>query len=412
MPFADDHLLAGRGRPAYEPPFRTTRSTAFPPGRSLQGLTIIAGFFDCRFLRGLLAAFLLIATPALIHAQGKPSKERCFVCNRTLGFAEPVWTFQATNYLCEPCTKIPERCVECGVPTKEEFLKTTDGRIYCRKHRFGRVFDEYGAGRLFLDATDELRRIARGEMELRDFEVQVKLFDTDYWNDAARRKDPGGLHKVGFSHTRRVGNRFNHGVVLLSGQPRQTLSAVCAHEYAHLWMNENRADTHAIDPDVVEAICELAAWKLMEFRNAPDEMEAIRTNSYTRGRILDLIRLEKRIGFGDLLKWVRTGTERVPPQLLPGAESSASPVPESPVPRPLWVAAPPPAGSLELQGVVALAAKMTAIINGVVFTTGDEKTVPLGGGRIAVRCLAITATSASISTNGSERIELGLRKRP
>ncbi len=358
------------------------------------------------------ALFLIVAMAGLLHAQAKRPYDRCFVCNRNLSAAEQLWSFQETNLICHPCHLIKERCFECGVPVKEDFFKTTDGRIFCRIHKVGRVFDEYEAGRLYIDAIDELRRIARGEMELKYPETPVKLFDSDYWNDSAKRTETNSLHKLGFSHSRGIGDRMTHGVVLLSGQRRQALAAVCAHEYAHLWINENRASAHAIDPDVVEAVCELAAWKLMQFRSAPQEMEAIRVNTYTRGRIVDLLRLEDDIGFLEVLKWVRVGRERVPPQLLAPTNSSAPPAVTQPVSSPLWVAAPPVPAVLELQGIIRPTTAGSALINGVVIAVGDEKAVPMGAGRISVRCVEVTAESVIVSTNGSGRIELRLKKRP
>ncbi len=366
----------------------------------------------CRF--GLLAVVFIMAAAGWLHAQARHSHphDRCIVCYKTQAVGDPVWTFQVTNLVCEPCHLIKERCVECGVPVKDDFVKTTDGRFYCKLHRIGRIFDEYEAGRLYLDAVDELRRIARGEMELKHPETPVRLFDADYWNDDDGKKETNSLHKMGFSHSRSIGDRLSHGVVLLSGQPRQSLAAVCAHEYAHLWINENRAATNKIDPDIVEAVCELAAWKLMEFRNAPDEMEAIRVNTYTRGTIVDLLRLEKQTGFLEVLKWVRVGKDGRPPQLSAGTNDILAPrLPEA-VTTPLWVAAPPALTTLELQGIIRRTSGGSAIINGVAIADGDEKTVPLGAGRISVRCVGITAQSVFVATNGSERIELRLGKRP
>ena len=371
-------------------------------------------FLKRSFRIGLLVAGVYFAVAGLLHAQVKHSHppDRCFVCNKTQTIADPVWLFQETNIVCKPCHLIKERCVVCGVPVKDGFFKTPDGRFYCREDKADRIFDEYEAGRLYIDAIDELRRIARGEMELKYPETPVKLFDSDYWNDSAKRTETNSLHKLGFSHSRGIGDRMTHGVVLLSGQRRQALAAVCAHEYAHLWINENRASAHAIDPDVVEAVCELAAWKLMQFRSAPQEMEAIRVNTYTRGRIVDLLRLEDDIGFLEVLKWVRVGRERVPPQLLAPTNSSAPPAVTQPVSSPLWVAAPPVPAVLELQGIIRPATAGSALINGVVIAVGDEKVVPMGAGRISVRCVEVTAESVIVSTNGSGRIELRLKKRP
>ena len=372
----------------------------------------MTGFLKRILAYGLAAVLLLVAHAWSLDAQSKRPFDRCLVCNKSLSSTEQLWSFQETNLICHPCHLIKERCFECGVPVKEDFHKTTDGRFFCRLHRLDRVFEEYEAGRLYIDAIDELRRVARGEMELKYPETPVRLFDVDYWNDDAKKKETNNLHKIGFSHTRGIGDRMSHGVVLLSGQRRQALAAVCAHEYAHLWINENRAATNRIDPDVVEAVCELAAWKLMQFRNASEEMEAIRVNTYTRGRIEDLLRLEKEIGFLEVLKWVRVGKDRLPPQLLTETNTAGLPALTQPVSTPLWVTAPPVPMTLELQGIIRQSSAGSAMINGVLIAVRDEKTVPMGAGRISVRCVEVTAESVIVSTNGTDRIELRLRKRP
>lgn len=374
-------------------------------------MPILGRFFKFWFSHSLLAALLLAGLAELVHAQNRLRDHLCIVCEKPPGTAETVWSFQKTNLICAACNLIPETCGVCGVPVKIGFVKTTDGRFYCSKDKVGRVFGEYEAGRIFIAATDELRRIAQGSMELREYDVPVNLFDVDYWNDAKRSRVNDRLHKVGVSHSRRVGDKFVHGVVVLSGQPAQTVAAVCAHEYTHLWLNENLPAGREIEPDVIEAICELAAWKLMQFRQVKEEMEDIRTNEYTRGRIADLLKLEAESGFEEILRWVRTGKGRVPPKALTKEDFVPPPTAKAPA-VPLWTAAPKALDRLELQGLIGQSSKKSAVINGIVFFVGDERSVPVGSDRLKLRCLEISEKSVVVSTNATDRTELLLKARP
>lgn len=371
----------------------------------------LGSFFNSCFGRSVLVLALLAGLAGLAQAQNRLRDHLCIVCEKPPGTAETVWSFQKTNLICDACHLISERCVICGVPVKINFTKTTDGRFYCSKDKVGRVFGEYEAGRIFIAATDELRRIAQGAMELREYDVPVNLFDVDYWNDAKRSRANDRLHKVGVSHSRRVGNRFVHGVVILSGQPAQTVAAVCAHEYTHLWLNENLPDGRDIDPDVIEAICELAAWKLMQFRQVKEEMEDIRTNEYTRGRIADLLKLEAQSGFEEVLRWARTGKGRIPPKAMTKDDLSPPPAAKAAA-VPLWNSAPKALNQLELQGLIGQSSKRSAVINGIAFFVGDERSVPVGGDRLKLRCLEISENSVVVSTNTLDRIELLLKARP
>jgi hypothetical protein len=328
---------------------------------------------------------------------------RCDACDRKIE-SGTVWTLRATNYLCEACHLIPQRCVHCAMPVKIGFATTTDGRHICRRHVPFVVLDEREANNVFRTATDELRRIARGQMELRQGEVPVKLFDTDYWSPKEDDANAGGLHKVGFSRTTWSNGLMNHSVVMLSGQFRETLAAVSAHEYTHLWINENRPTNHVVEPDTIEAICELAAWKLMQGRNEPLEQARIETNGYTKGRIKDLIEVEREIGFMAVLDWVKRGTGAV----LSSTGQAPPPVRTGPDPTALavWRAAvrspQPPAveESLHLDGLVEGRNRTVALINGVTVEAGAAADIRLNGALLKVMVETITNRSVVLRTNG------------
>lgn len=118
---------------------------------------------------------------------------------------------------------------------------------------------------LFEDTRDDLIALYGGGFKLKYPEVTVKLFDVDYWSEQDRED---GLDKFGFASTRKTADgQCTHEVVMLSGQLRDAMSAVAAHEYTHLWINENRPSDRVIDRDTIEAICELSAYELMAQKN-------------------------------------------------------------------------------------------------------------------------------------------------
>jgi hypothetical protein len=328
---------------------------------------------------------------------------RCVVCDRKIEFGT-VWTLRETNYLCEACHLITQRCIHCDIPVKIGFATTGDGRHICRRHVPFVLMDEPEAGNVFRNATDELRRIARGQMELQQPQIPVKLFDTDYWSSKEDAANPDALHKIGFSRTSWGNGQTNHSVVLLSGQLRETLAAVSAHEYTHLWINENCPTSHVIEQNTIEGICELAAWKLMQGRQQSMEQAKIETNRYTKGRINDLIRIEQQIGFTAVLDWVKRGTGAV----LSASQETLAVIPAGPDPTALavWRAAirapQPPAieESLHLDGLVEGQNRTVALVNGVTVEAGAAAEIRLNGALVKIMVETITNRSVVLRTNG------------
>jgi hypothetical protein len=327
---------------------------------------------------------------------------RCDVCDRKIE-SGTVWMLHGTNQICDVCHLIQQRCIHCGMPVKIGFATTADGRHICRRHVPFVVLDEREANNVFRKATDELRRVARGQMELQQTEIPVKLFDTDYWSSKEDAANPDALHKMGFSRTTWSDGVTNHFVVMLSGQLRETLAAVSAHEYTHLWINENCPTNHVIEQNTVEGICELAAWKLMQGRLEPAEQAKIEANAYTHGRVNELIELEKTIGFGAVLDWVKTGsgtTLSTPQDATPN-----QPADESGTALAIWRAAtktprPPTHESLHLDGLVQGRNRTVALINGATVEAGAAAEIHLNGTLIKLMVESINDRSVVLRTNG------------
>src|ERR1035441_8136512 len=136
------------------------------------------------------------------------------------------------------------------------------------------------------------------------------------------------------------------------------MMAVAAHEYTHLWINENRSDSHRIDGDTIEAICELTAYKLMAQKKLPEPQKNILENPYTNGKIKTLVAVEREGGTDYILNWVKNGTAETfdaagNPALL---TASVPAVPFVTAPRQL------PQG-LKFSGIMTIGQERRAVVN-------------------------------------------------
>ena len=284
----------------------------------------------------------------------------CVVCGKG-PLTGHIWLHQR-GAVCDDCYKLPNRCSICGLPIRDGdgAIKTDDGRFICKFDKAEAVLDLPEAREVFNDARRELVELYGRSFALKYPDVKVRMFDVDYWSEAGR---PDGLHAFGFANTRKSsGGDCTHEVVLLSGRLRSEISATAAHEYTHLWINENRPPGHDIDRDTMEAICELSGYKLMEERNQPEMEKKILANPYTHGEINNLIAIEKENGIGYILKWVRDGTT---PTLETQLPALAVPVW---TPAMVFTNAPqPPPEKLKLDGLLLNGPSRRAIIGGISF---------------------------------------------
>jgi hypothetical protein len=174
------------------------------------------------------------------------------------------------------------------------------------------------------------------------------------------------------------------------------MMGVAAHEYTHLWINENRPADRVIDQDTIEAICELTAYKLMEAKKLPEMQKRILENPYTNGKIKTLVAVEREAGTDYVLDWVKNGTTETLDE-----DANLAPI-ATPAPTVSFSAAPPPLPEkLKFNGVLAIGKDSEAVINGVSFAAGDRKRVKLKGGNVMVRCLKIQDESVVVQINDS-----------
>jgi hypothetical protein len=337
-----------------------------------------------------LALILFLFAAAFVAAAGE-TNYFCVVCGQG-PLTGRIW-MSKWGAVCDDCYKLDNHCAICGLPIGKDFVKTGDGRFICKFDQPDAVLDVAGAREVFADARRELVGLFGRGFALNFPDVTVNLFDVDYWSEKGRED---GLHKFGFSSTRRTRKGdCTHEVVLLSGRLRTELAATAAHEYTHLWINENRPAEHVIDNDTIEAICELSAYKLMESRSQPAQQQQILDNPYTHGEIKKLVALEKQNGGGSILNWVKNGTTAT---LDTDASARAAPVKKTAL---TFTNVPPPLpAALRLGGLLLEGQSRRAIVSGVSFAAGETKAVILQNRTVQIRCREIQADRAVLEVDG------------
>jgi len=329
----------------------------------------------------------------------------CIVCGKG-PLTGRIW-LHPRGAICDDCEKIKDRCSICGLPVREGdgHIKTGDGRFICKFDKPNVVMTVDQARDLFERVRGQVVDLYGRQFDLKYTTVTVNLFDVDYWSE---RGMVNGLHKFGFASTRTSdGGICTHEVVMLSGRTREEMESVAAHEYTHLWINENCPSGHHIDPDTVEAICELTAYKLMQAKRLPERQQAILENPYTKGKIKDLLAVEREGGTDYILNWIKTSnaeTFDVNANLAP-LPKPAAPVPFIPAPRPLPI-------GLKFSGTMDFGKEQLAVINGEEFSAGEEKSIKLQNRSVLLHCLRVDANSVTVQVNGQQvTLERGEEKK-
>jgi len=304
--------------------------------------------------------------------------------------------------ICDDCYHLKDHCSICGLPIKDGdgHIKTPDGRLICRFDKTNVVLTLDEAKELFDETRDAVVDIYGARFALKYPDVTLNLFDVDYWSE---KNGANGLHKYGFASTRKTADgTCTHEVVMLSGRTREEMISVAAHEYTHLWINENRPDGRVIDQDTIEAICELTAYKLMEAKKLPEMQKRILANPYTNGKIKTLVAVEREGGTDYVLNWVKNGTTETFDE-----DANLAPIPATTTSVPFNAAPLPLPEKLKFNGLLTIGKDHEAVINSVSFAAGDEKRVKLKGRTVMVRCLEVDADDVVVQINGSpERVTL------
>lgn len=316
----------------------------------------------------------------------------CLVCGKG-PLTGQIW-LHPRGALCDNCHELENRCSLCGLPVRvgDGSVKTGDGRFICKFDKPNAVLDVDAARDIFANVRQDVVDLYGQQFTLKYPDVTVNMFDVDYWSEKGRTNN---LDKYGFASTRRTpSGQCTHEVVMLSGQLRDEMIATAAHEYTHLWINENRPTNRVIAGDSIEAICELTAYKLMQKKNLPALQKRILENPYTHGKIQTLVAIEKRYDTDYVLDWVKNGkTETL-------EEDAVFFVPASPPPSTPFSYVPPVLPqTLKFSGLMTIGKRHQAVINGVAFAVGDRKPIKLKDQIVLVRCLEMHDENMFVQIN-------------
>lgn len=350
------------------------------------------------FILFFLSAILKISAGETNYFNPAVANYHCVVCGKG-PLTGQVWKYK-WGIVCDECEQIKDRCSICGLPVKDGdgHTKTSDGRFICQFDKTNCILTLEQAEDLFRKTSDEVVDLYGPQFALKYTDVTVKLFDVDYWSEKGGR---GGLHAFGFASTRKTSDgQCTHEVVMLSGRTKEEMTSVAAHEYTHLWINENCPDSHVIDGDTVEAICELTAYKLMQKENLPEQQKRILENPYTNGKIKILISVEHDGGTDYVLNWVKDSKDATFDE-----DANLAPLPTTaPTPEISYAPRVLPQG-LKFTGIIEIG-KPQAVINDVPLAVGDEQIFKLRDKSVKIRCKQIGDKSIVVILNGSKDLTL------
>lgn len=335
-------------------------------------------------------ALILFLSASVLVSAAAETNYVCIICGQGPLHGR-VW-ISPRGAICDNCYRLDNRCSVCGLPIRpgDGAVKTGDGRFICKFDKKDAVLDAAAAREIFTESRRGLLGLFGSGFALKYPEVTVNVFDVDYWSERGRSND---LHKFGFSSTRKTaGGDCTHEVVMLSGRLRGELAATAAHEYTHLWINENRPAGAPMDPDTTEAICELSAYLLMGAERQPEMQKKILDNPYTHGKISVLVALAEQRGVAFILNWVKSGTTT-------DLEADAA-GPLTPTLLRLVNVPPPLPVRLKFAGLSVIGTNRMAVINGEGLGPGDQKSFRLKNGTAFVVCREVHEQQVLLQSNG------------
>jgi len=365
-----------------------------------------------RLLPQVLAVSLLLMGLGLAPAQPAPT---CAVCGEALKGPYHLLDSPALpdkKAVCDACIHVDGVCFVCTLPVKLNYLSLDHRRLLCEQDAKLAVFSQGDLERIWEEVRRDLAGTFSGfgtlpknfTVSLVDRNQLAKAHKNQFsWHDKAMT--------TGLTCTRsKNATEFEHTVYLLNGLKPASMAAVCAHEYAHAWLQENVGRERRLDGDTLEGFCELVAYKLMEQRGEPVEKKVILANAYTRGQINILLQAEEKFQFYRILQWLKLGVDdRIDKNNL----ESLLKLQKGPAPALVWDAQPLPTSVpdiLILKGISGSAQRRFALINDCTLQKNEEGKVRVGTSNLVVRCLEISERSVLIQPRGSgEKIELSLR---
>jgi hypothetical protein len=324
--------------------------------------------------------------------------------------------------ICSNCAKTKDLCFYCGLPVTGTVQTLPDGRVLCERDSKLAIQTEDEAKQICAETVDDLDRLFARFLTYPSTNVVLSIVNRFYLENLFHSPSEGQACVSVYGATSSnplPGHHMVHAVAILSHLPKERLMAVCAHEYTHAWMGENVSHERlmAIEKNTVEGFCELMAYKYMVSRGDTNQMNIIRKNDYTKGKIDVLIAADEQYGFNAVLDWIKSGDdstlemdklERVraingtyvpAPQLSPMALLSMPPAVLTRVPN-----------TLVLKGISGSGQHRFALINNATLETMEKGKVRIGQTNVVLRCLEIHDKSVTIQLDGSnEKKQLFLR---
>jgi hypothetical protein len=344
--------------------------------------------------------------PALPGSAAEKQPLVCVVCGKAIQ-PGPYWNYTLPTtrkevFICPVCKELKQNCIMCGLPVLETAPRTGDGRFFCPQDYPNVAVQDDEIRRLFSEAVAEIVRLSNGKLALQNPEITLSIFDVDYWNAKDGSRTTATQQRHGLSQSRPVGNGMAHTVLLHRGLWKDEMSAVCAHEYTHLWINENKPAAHTIEKNTIEAICEVVALALMESRGKTSQITNILDNGYTEGRIITAAKFYKVHGIGQVLDWVRDGKEPVLND-LDFQLSFSGPEPVQPVWNASGLVYRPTYEKLELKGIITGKERRVALINGKTFAEGESRKLEIGDKSALIKVLEIKEDSVRVEVEGRDK---------
>lgn len=348
----------------------------------------------------------------------------CAICGGPFGTEVYLLEDKVTGtkkQVCYNCTMTSPRCFTCGLPVHGNFTEIGDGRVMCERDAKNAVLDDEEAKRIGHDAKDNLDRLFSRFLVFPDTNVTMQLADRPHLEQLFKviGNDYECPNVLGCMQTSTNHGRVEHEIRILSGLPLDGFKATFAHEYSHVWLNENLSDARKqkLNNDSVEGFCELISFMLMELENAEPQKKLILLNAYTRGQVQLFIEAKNRYGLEDVIDWMKGGADALLNANDLGRirtiEPTGGSIPSVSVASIYSPPAPQVPDTLVLRGIVWSKKHPLALINDRGLELNEEAKVSVGKTNAAVRCLEINRDSVRVRLLSSgEEQELKLKTAP
>jgi hypothetical protein len=383
--------------------------------RAMREMFLVTGltaFLLCLFSTGLCQA------PPYLYAGAM----YCDVCKQPAGttiYMIEDKVAKTKKQVCYTCAFCRPRCFLCGLPALTNLagaVQFEDGRTLCVRDAKGAVLNDEEALRIWKDMRQQLEKQFSRFMDPPKRRTSFATIDRLHLENLFKTvgHDYECPNVYGTTTTSTNKGEVEYEVNVLLGLPAGDFRGVCAHEYAHTWLNENLSEaraTHLAQP-AREGFCELVALLCVDAAQDENAKSNILANAYTRGQIDLFVQAEQTYGLNDVVDWIKYGVDdrlkqdqllRVRAVEMPKRSAPPGPHPGASV----W--APGPVRTydrLVLKAVFWDARQPTALVNEHTLAPGQEAAFRICGTNLTVQCLEIGKDNVRLRlvTTGEETV--------